>query len=220
MTACARRRKPAVRIRSSVSCPALRVHPGQAGRAGGSSYRRLWQKIAISRGFYARDALHLILDEPTAAIDARPSMSSSMQRMKTLAEGKTTFDTHRFRRSNADSIISHRPWQVGRAGHTQGIDRLGRCTPTSTKLARRRASRRTRPKRTGWWRPKAVAPAGAGEPASRHPARSYSARHNLAGTRNSRILFLAPLCVTPNLDTHPYPCYYPRQLAIVDSQHL
>ena len=54
-----------------------------------------WQKIAISRGFM-RDAPILILDEPTAAIDARAE-HEFFQRMKTLAEGKTTFlITHRF----------------------------------------------------------------------------------------------------------------------------
>ncbi|MCW5850551.1 MAG: ABC transporter ATP-binding protein [Anaerolineae bacterium] len=64
-----------------------------------------WQKIAISRGFM-RDAPILILDEPTAAIDARAE-HEFFQRMKTLAEGKTTFlITHRFSTVKiADRII-------------------------------------------------------------------------------------------------------------------
>lgn len=64
-----------------------------------------WQKIAISRGFM-RDAPILILDEPTAAIDARAE-HEFFQRMKNLTIGKTTFlITHRFSTVKiADRII-------------------------------------------------------------------------------------------------------------------
>jgi ATP-binding cassette subfamily B protein len=54
-----------------------------------------WQKIAISRA-YMRDAQLLILDEPTAALDAR-SEYEVFQRFKELSEGKTAvLISHRF----------------------------------------------------------------------------------------------------------------------------
>ncbi len=64
-----------------------------------------WKKIAISRGFM-RDAPILILDEPTAAIDAKAE-HEFFQRMKNLTVGKTTFlITHRFSTVRiADRII-------------------------------------------------------------------------------------------------------------------
>ena len=54
-----------------------------------------WQKIAISRAFM-RDAQILILDEPTAALDAE-SEYALFQRFKTLTQGVTTLlISHRF----------------------------------------------------------------------------------------------------------------------------
>ena len=54
-----------------------------------------WQKIAIARA-YMRDAHVLILDEPTAALDAR-SEFEVFQRFKELSEGKTAvLISHRF----------------------------------------------------------------------------------------------------------------------------
>jgi ATP-binding cassette subfamily B protein len=54
-----------------------------------------WQKIAIARA-YMRDAQLLILDEPTAALDAR-SEFEVFQRFKELSEGKTAvLISHRF----------------------------------------------------------------------------------------------------------------------------
>ncbi len=54
-----------------------------------------WQKIAIARA-YMRDADVLILDEPTAALDAR-SEFEVFQRFKELSEGKTAvLISHRF----------------------------------------------------------------------------------------------------------------------------
>src|SRR5690606_31811796 len=46
-----------------------------------------WQKIAIARA-YMRDAQVMILDEPTAALDAR-SEFEVFQRFKELSHGKT-----------------------------------------------------------------------------------------------------------------------------------
>ncbi|HVH40248.1 MAG TPA: ATP-binding cassette domain-containing protein, partial [Gemmatimonadaceae bacterium] len=54
-----------------------------------------WQKIAIARA-YMRDAQLLILDEPTAALDAR-SEFEVFQRFKELSHGKTAvLISHRF----------------------------------------------------------------------------------------------------------------------------
>ena len=54
-----------------------------------------WQKIAIARA-YMRDAQLLILDEPTAALDAR-SEFEVFQRFKELSAGKTAvLISHRF----------------------------------------------------------------------------------------------------------------------------
>jgi ATP-binding cassette, subfamily B, bacterial len=54
-----------------------------------------WQKIAIARA-YMRQAEMLILDEPTAALDAR-SEFEVFQKFKDLSKGKTTlFISHRF----------------------------------------------------------------------------------------------------------------------------
>jgi ATP-binding cassette subfamily B protein len=54
-----------------------------------------WQKIAIARA-YMRDAQLLILDEPTAALDAR-SEFEVFKRFKELSEGRTAvLISHRF----------------------------------------------------------------------------------------------------------------------------
>ena len=54
-----------------------------------------WQKIAIARA-YMREAEVLILDEPTAALDARAEFEV-FQRFKELSEGKTAvLISHRF----------------------------------------------------------------------------------------------------------------------------
>jgi ATP-binding cassette, subfamily B, bacterial len=54
-----------------------------------------WQKVAIARA-YMRDAQVLILDEPTASLDAR-SEFGVFQRFKELSEGKTAvLISHRF----------------------------------------------------------------------------------------------------------------------------
>ena len=53
-----------------------------------------WQRIAIARAFF-RDAPMLVLDEPTAALDARAE-HHVFQRLRHLAAGRTTvFVTHR-----------------------------------------------------------------------------------------------------------------------------
>ncbi len=54
-----------------------------------------WQKVAIARA-YMRDAELIILDEPTAALDAKAE-AEVFQRFKGLARGKTAvLISHRF----------------------------------------------------------------------------------------------------------------------------
>jgi ATP-binding cassette subfamily B protein len=55
-----------------------------------------WQKVALSRAFMRDDADILILDEPTAALDAEAE-HAVFQRFRTLAQGRTTLlISHRF----------------------------------------------------------------------------------------------------------------------------
>jgi ATP-binding cassette subfamily B protein len=76
--------------------------PGRYDQVIGKRFRRgidlsggEWQKVAIARA-YMRDAQVLILDEPTAALDAR-SEFEVFQRFKELSEGKTAvLISHRF----------------------------------------------------------------------------------------------------------------------------
>jgi ATP-binding cassette, subfamily B, bacterial len=55
-----------------------------------------WQKIALARAFMREEADILVLDEPTAALDAEAE-HAVFERFKTLAAGRTTFlISHRF----------------------------------------------------------------------------------------------------------------------------
>ncbi len=86
-----------------------------------------WQKIAIARA-YMRDAQVLILDEPTAALDAR-SEFEVFQRFKELSEGKTAvLISHRFSSVRmADRILVLADGRVEAAGtHAELIARPGR----------------------------------------------------------------------------------------------
>ena len=78
-----------------------------------------WQKIAIARA-YMRDAQVLILDEPTAALDARAEYEV-FQRFKELSEGKTAvLISHRFSSVRmADRIV------VLADGHVEDIGTHG-----------------------------------------------------------------------------------------------
>jgi ATP-binding cassette subfamily B protein len=75
-----------------------------------------WQKIAIARA-YMRDAQVLILDEPTASLDAR-SEFEVFQRFKELSEGKTAIlISHRFSSVRmADRILVLAEGQIEAAG--------------------------------------------------------------------------------------------------------
>ena len=75
-----------------------------------------WQKIAISRA-YMRDAALLILDEPTAALDARAEFEV-FERFKSLSAGRTAvLISHRFSSVRmADRIVVIAGGRVAEAG--------------------------------------------------------------------------------------------------------
>jgi ATP-binding cassette subfamily B protein len=75
-----------------------------------------WQKLAIARA-YMRDAEIIILDEPTAALDARAE-AEVFQRFKNLAEGTTAvLISHRFSTVRmADRIVVLADGRIEEAG--------------------------------------------------------------------------------------------------------
>ena len=96
-----------------------------------------WQKIAIARA-YMRDAQLLILDEPTAALDARAEFEV-FQRFKELSEGKTAvLISHRFSSVRmADRILVLADGEVEAAGtHDELLARAG-ATPSCSSCRRR-----------------------------------------------------------------------------------
>ena len=86
-----------------------------------------WQKIAIARA-YMRDAQLLILDEPTAALDAR-SEFEVFKRFKELSKGKTAvLISHRFSSVRmADRIVVLMDGAVEADGHPRRIAGAGRA---------------------------------------------------------------------------------------------
>ena len=80
-----------------------------------------WQKVAIARA-YMRDAQLLILDEPTASLDAR-SEFEVFQRFKELSEGKTAvLISHRFSSVRmADRILVMGEGQVEAVGSHEAL---------------------------------------------------------------------------------------------------
>lgn len=74
----------------------LDAHLGQWFSGGVELSGGQWQKIALSRAFMRDDADILVLDEPTAALDAE-SEHVVFERFHALAEGRTTLViSHRF----------------------------------------------------------------------------------------------------------------------------
>jgi ATP-binding cassette, subfamily B, bacterial len=84
-----------------------------------------WQKLALARA-YLRDAQFLILDEPTAALDAR-SEYEVFQRFAELTEGKAAlFISHRFSTVRmADRIIVMEKGRITEDGDHEQLFQLG-----------------------------------------------------------------------------------------------
>ena len=109
--------------RRSLADEVIRRLPAQYDQALGKRFRKgidlsggEWQKIAIARA-YMRDAQLLILDEPTAALDARAEFEV-FQRFRELSEGKTAvLISHRFSSVRmADRILVLADGQLEAAG--------------------------------------------------------------------------------------------------------
>ena len=86
-----------------------------------------WQKVAIARA-YMRDAQLIILDEPTAALDAKAE-AEVFARFKGLAQGKTAvIISHRFSTVRmADRILVLDDGAILEAGtHAELVARKGR----------------------------------------------------------------------------------------------
>ena len=94
-----------------------------------------WQKIAIARA-YMRDAQVLILDEPTAALDAR-SEFEVFQRFKELSEGKTAvLISHRFSSVRmADRILVLADGKVEAMGTHEELLAAGRALRRAVRAA-------------------------------------------------------------------------------------
>ena len=99
-----------------------------------------WQKIAIARA-YMRDADVLILDEPTAALDARAEFEV-FQRFRDLSRGKTAvLISHRFSTVRmADRILVLENGSVVEAGTHEDARRRGRPLRRAVRAAGRRLS--------------------------------------------------------------------------------
>lgn len=84
-----------------------------------------WQKIALARGFF-RNAPILILDEPTAAIDAKAE-SEIFNRVEKLSRDKTVIIiSHRFSTvRNADQIYVIDDGRIVESGSHEELIRLG-----------------------------------------------------------------------------------------------
>jgi ATP-binding cassette, subfamily B, bacterial len=84
-----------------------------------------WQKVALARA-YLRDAQVLILDEPTAALDAR-SEFEVFQRFAELTAGKmAVFISHRFSTVRmADRIVVLQNGKIAEEGDHDALRRMG-----------------------------------------------------------------------------------------------
>jgi ATP-binding cassette subfamily B protein len=84
-----------------------------------------WQKVALGRAFM-RDARVLILDEPTAALDAQAEWEL-FERLRSLARGRTTiFISHRFSTvRQADRILFIENGELVEEGSHEALMKLG-----------------------------------------------------------------------------------------------
>ncbi|MGH7459888.1 MAG: ABC transporter ATP-binding protein [Longimicrobiales bacterium] len=119
---------------SSLADEVIRKLPGGYDQVIGKRFRTgvdlsvgEWQKVAIARA-YMRDAQVLILDEPTAALDARAEYEV-FQRFKELSRGKSAvLISHRFSSVRmADRILVLADGQIEAMGtHTELLAQQGR----------------------------------------------------------------------------------------------
>jgi len=99
-----------------------------------------WQKIALARA-YIRDAQVLILDEPTAALDARAEYEVFLRFSELVAGRMAILISHRFSTVRmADRIIVLRHGRVEEQGSMRNSWPTGGCT---------RSCSPCRPKATG-----------------------------------------------------------------------
>jgi ATP-binding cassette subfamily B protein len=118
-----------------------------------------WQKIAIARA-YMREAEVLILDEPTAALDAR-SEHEVFRRFKELSKGKTAvLISHRFSSVRmADRILVLADGKVEAAGtHEERSHRVGKKRRRPGSSLGGRGRREPGRKGRGWASTSLVAP--------------------------------------------------------------
>jgi len=85
-----------------------------------------WQKVALSRAFMREEADILVLDEPTAALDARAE-HAVFERFQELARGRTTIViSHRFPTVRmADRIVVLGDGQIVESGSHDELVALG-----------------------------------------------------------------------------------------------
>ena len=100
-----------------------------------------WQKIAIARA-YMRDAQVLVLDEPTAALDARAEYEV-FRRFKELSAGKTALlISHRFSSVRmADRIVVLGEGRSRRSARTRSCSRRAGATRSCSSCRRRGTDR-------------------------------------------------------------------------------
>ena len=106
----------------------IRAPLGRWFRGGTELSGGQWQKIALARAFMREEADILILDEPTAALDAEAE-KAVFTRFRELAKGRTTFViSHRFPTVRAsDQIYVFENGQVIEHGsHDQLVAEHGR----------------------------------------------------------------------------------------------
>ena len=120
---------------ATTRCSAARFEGG-VDLSGGE-----WQKIALARA-YMRDAQLLILDEPTAALDARAE-AEVFQRFKELSRGKTAvLISHRFStRAHGRPHPGAGRWQGRGRAPTRNCWRAAAAMPSCSSCRRRGTDR-------------------------------------------------------------------------------